>query len=64
MVHHKFFYERLTPETKQFMETMCNCEFVDREPEKALEYLNYLAENSQSWHSIRFSENSIRFNLY
>ena len=31
--------------------------------EKALEYLDHLAENSQSWHSTSSSENSIRSNL-
>ena len=35
-----FFYERLTPETKQFVETMCNGEFLDKKPEKTLEYLD------------------------
>ncbi|XVF72371.1 hypothetical protein PTKIN_Ptkin12aG0116600 [Pterospermum kingtungense] len=58
-----FFYEGLTPETKQFVETMCNGEFLDKEPEEALEYLDHLAENSQSWHSTSSSENSIRSNL-
>ncbi|XVF87630.1 hypothetical protein PTKIN_Ptkin18bG0135500 [Pterospermum kingtungense] len=58
-----FFYEGLTPETKQFVETMCNGEFFDNEPEEALEYLDHLAENSQSWHSTNPYENSIRSNL-
>ncbi|XVF72157.1 hypothetical protein PTKIN_Ptkin15bG0096600 [Pterospermum kingtungense] len=42
---------------------MCNGEFLDKEPEEALEYLDHLAENSQSWHSTSSSENSIRSNL-
>ena len=58
-----FFYEGLTPETKQFVETMCNGEFLDKEPDEALEYLDHLAENSQSWHSVNSSEGSIRSNL-
>ena len=58
-----FFYEGLTPETKQFVETMCNGEFLDKEPDEALEYLDHLAENSQSWHSGNGSEGSIRSNL-
>ncbi|XVF68782.1 hypothetical protein PTKIN_Ptkin11bG0029000 [Pterospermum kingtungense] len=58
-----FFYEGLTSETKQFVETMCNGEFLDKEPKKALEYLDHLAENSQSWHSTNPSKNSLRSNL-
>ena len=58
-----FFYEGLTPETKQFVETMCNGEFLDKEPEEALGYLDHLAENSQSWHTSNSSEGSIRSNL-
>ncbi|XVF45052.1 hypothetical protein PTKIN_Ptkin02bG0174600 [Pterospermum kingtungense] len=42
---------------------MCNGEFLDKEPDEALEYLDHLAENSQSWHSTNSSENSIRSNL-
>ena len=44
-----FFYEGLTPETKQFIETMCNGEFLDKDPEEAFDYLDHLAENSQNW---------------
>ena len=58
-----FFYEGLTPETKQFVETMCNGEFLDKEPEEAFDYLDHLAENSQSWHIVNPSEGSIRSNL-
>ena len=58
-----FFYEGLTPETKQFVETMCNGEFLDKEPNDALEYLDHVAENSQSWQSVNSSEGSIRSNL-
>ena len=42
---------------------MCNGEFLDKEPNEALEYLDHLAENSQSWHSVNSSESSIRSNL-
>ena len=58
-----FFYEGLSPETKQFIETMCNGEFLDKEPSEALDYLDHLAENSQSWHGNNSSEGSIRSNL-
>ncbi|KAJ4723144.1 Integrase [Melia azedarach] len=42
---------------------MCNGEFLDKDPEEALEYLDHLAENSQSWQTTSSSENSIRSNL-
>ena len=42
---------------------MCNGDFLDKEPDEALEYLDHLAENSQSWHGTNPSENSIRSNL-
>ena len=42
---------------------MCNGEFLDKEPDEALEYLDHLVENSQSWHSVNSSEGSIRSNL-
>nr|KJB66382.1 hypothetical protein B456_010G138200 [Gossypium raimondii] len=58
-----FFYEGLTPETKQFVETMCNEEFLDKEPKEAFDYLDHLVENSQSWHIVNPSEGSIRSNL-
>ncbi|XP_022855492.1 uncharacterized protein LOC111376749 [Olea europaea var. sylvestris] len=58
-----FFYEGLTPETKQFVETMCNGEFLDKDPDEALEFLDHLAENSQSWQTVKPIENSIRSSL-
>ena len=45
------------------MKTMCNGEFLDKESKEALEYLDHLAENSQSWHGTNPSKNSIRSNL-
>ena len=57
-----FFYDGLTPETKQFIETMCNGEFLDKDPEEAFDYLDHLAENSQNWQTCN-SSNSIRSNL-
>ncbi|XP_035546619.1 uncharacterized protein LOC118348654 [Juglans regia] len=34
---------------RQFVETMCNGEFFNKEPEEAFEYFDYLSENAQSW---------------
>ena len=31
---------------------MCNCEFRDKNPEDALDYLNQLAKNAQYWDTI------------
>ena len=42
---------------------MCNGEFLDKEPDGALEYLDHMAEYSQSWHDTNPSKNSIRSNL-
>ncbi|XP_042953573.1 uncharacterized protein LOC122290102 [Carya illinoinensis] len=44
-----FFYEGLQPKMRQFVETMCNGEFFNKEPEEAFEYFDYLSENAQSW---------------
>ncbi|XP_042964676.1 uncharacterized protein LOC122298901 [Carya illinoinensis] len=43
-----FFYEGLQPKMRQFVETMCNGEFFNKEPEEAFEYFDYLSENAQS----------------
>ncbi|KAF5468699.1 hypothetical protein F2P56_012835 [Juglans regia] len=44
-----FFYEGLQPKMRQFVETMYNGEFFNKEPEEAFEYFDYLSENAQSW---------------
>jgi hypothetical protein len=43
------FYEGLTPKDRQMVELMCNGTFEDRDPNKAMEYLDLLAENAQNW---------------
>ena len=58
-----FFYEGLNSETKQFVEMMCNGEFLDKNPEDALEYLDHLVDKTQSWYNENTSEGSIRSNL-
>ncbi|KAG8474546.1 hypothetical protein CXB51_031357 [Gossypium anomalum] len=58
-----FFYEGLTPKSKQFVEIMCKRVFLNKEPEEAFNYLDHLVENSQSWHIVNPSEGSIRSNL-
>ena len=34
---------------RQFIEMMCNGEFMNKEPEEAWDYFNMLAENAQTW---------------
>jgi len=43
------FYKRLTPRDRQMVELMCNGTFEDKDPNKAIEYLDLLAENAQNW---------------
>ncbi|KAM6547440.1 hypothetical protein CsatB_019116 [Cannabis sativa] len=44
-----YFYEGLTSRERQFVEMMCNGEFLQKEPEEALEFLIELAEKSHTW---------------
>ena len=43
------FYEGLTSPMRQFVEMMCNGEFMNKEADEAWDYLEELAENAQSW---------------
>ena len=51
-----YFYGGLTPQSRQVVEIMCNCEFMDKNLEDALDYLNQLAENAQHWDIIETFE--------
>ena len=44
-----YFYEGLTPRERQFVEMMCNGEFLQKDPDEAIEYLNELAEKAHTW---------------
>ena len=44
-----FFYESLTPKMCQFVEMMCNGEFLDKDLDEAFDYFDFLDENAQSW---------------
>jgi hypothetical protein len=44
-----FFYEGLMPQMRQFVEMMCNGEFLNKDPNEAWKYFDHLAENAQSW---------------
>ena len=43
-----FFYERIAPQTRQFINMMCNGQFMRKSPEEAQDLFDKLAENNQS----------------
>lgn len=43
-----YFYEGLTPRKRQFVEMMCKGEFLQKDPDEAIEYLNELAEKAHT----------------
>jgi len=45
------FYEGLTLRNRQMVELMCNGTFKDKDPNKAMDYLDLLAENAQNWNT-------------
>jgi dsDNA-binding SOS-regulon protein len=44
-----FFYDGLNSTMRQFVEMMCNGEFMNKEADEAWDYLEELAESAQSW---------------
>ena len=44
-----YFYDGISPAMKQFLETMCGGDFLSKNPEEALDFLNYVAEASKGW---------------
>ena len=52
------FYESLTPKMLQFVEMMCNGEFLNKNPDEAFDYFYLLAENAQSWDTANTSDRS------
>ena len=44
-----YFYESMSPTMKQLLETMCGGDFMNKNPDEAFEFLNYVAEISRSW---------------
>ena len=47
LVNH--FYDGMSPPMKQLLETMCGGDFLNKLPEEALDFLNYVAETSKAW---------------
>ena len=47
LVNH--FYNGMSPSMKQLLETMCGGDFMSKNPEEAMDFLNYVAETSNAW---------------
>ena len=47
LVNH--FYDGMSPSMKQLLETMCGGDFLCKNPDEAMDFLNYVAETSKGW---------------
>ena len=47
LVNH--FYGGMSPTMKQLLETMCGGDFLSKHQDKAMDFLNYVAETSKGW---------------
>ena len=47
LVNH--FYDGMSPSMKQVLETMCGRDFLSKNPDEAMDFLNYVTETSKSW---------------
>ena len=47
LVNH--FYDGMSPAIKQLLETMCGGDFLSKNPDEAMDFLNYVAETSKGW---------------
>ena len=47
LVNH--FYDGMSPSMKQLLETMCGGDFLSKNPDEAMDFLNYIAETSKAW---------------
>ena len=46
LVNH--FYDGMSPDMKQLLETMCGGDFLRKNPDEAMDFLNYVAETSKA----------------
>ena len=53
-----FFYDGLTSNMRQYVEMMCNREFIDKGPDEAWDYIEILAEKAQTWEDTEKVERS------
>ena len=44
-----YFYNGMSSSMKQLLETMCGGDFMSKNPEEAMDFLNYVAEVSRGW---------------
>ncbi|RVW19049.1 hypothetical protein CK203_087638 [Vitis vinifera] len=44
-----YFYDGMSSSMKKLLETMCGGEFISKNPEEAMDFLNYVAEVSRGW---------------
>ena len=47
LVNH--FYDVMSLAMKQLLETMCGGDFLSKNPDEAMDFLNYVAETSKAW---------------
>ena len=47
LVNH--FYDGMSPAMKQLLETMCGGDFLSKNPDEAMDFLNYDTETSKAW---------------
>ena len=47
LVNH--FYDGMSPAMKQLLETMCGGDFLSKNPDEAMDFLNYVTETSKAW---------------
>ena len=47
LVNH--FYDGMSPPMKQLLETMCGGDFLSKQPDEAMDFLNYVAKTSKAW---------------
>ena len=47
LVNH--FYDGMSPSMKQLLETMCGRDFLSKNPDEAMDFLNYIVETSKAW---------------
>ena len=47
LVNH--FYDGMSPPMKKLLETMCGGDFLSKNPDEAMDFLNYVAETSKAW---------------
>ena len=43
------FYDGMSPSMKRLLKTMCGGDFLNKNPDEAMDFLNYVAETSKGW---------------